>query len=77
MSFGLRTALAAFQYKSRFDWTWADDMAIYMNDILIATEMLEYHLEIVKQVFKILSENHLKLRIIIGVSTNIISYKRK
>jgi len=52
-------------------------MAICMNDILIATEMLEYHLEIVKQVFKILSENHLKLRIIIGVSTNIISYKRK
>ena len=38
-------------------------MTIYMDDILIATQTIEHHLEILERVLKTLSENLLELRI--------------
>lgn len=66
MSFGLHTAPAAFQRYINLaltEFIRTGDMAIYMDDILVATETLEHHLEVLKRVFKTLSENHLELRI--------------
>jgi len=66
MPFGLRTAPATFQRYINLilaEFTKAGDMAIYMDDILVATETIEHHLETLGRVFRTLSENLLELRI--------------
>lgn len=65
MPFGLRTAPPKFQryINQIFDeFVRAGDMSIY-DDIMIATETVSRHLEILEQVFRTLSENLLELRI--------------
>ncbi|XP_015432072.1 PREDICTED: uncharacterized protein LOC107188311 [Dufourea novaeangliae] len=66
MPFGLRTEPATFQRYINLiltEFTRAGDMAIYMDDILIATQTIDHHLEILERVFKTISENLLELRI--------------
>lgn len=65
MPFGLHTAPATFQryiHRILAEFT-RGDMAIYMEDILVATDTIERHLEVLERVFKVLSENVLELRI--------------
>lgn len=55
MPFGLRTAPATFQRYINLiltEFTRSGDMVIYMDDILIITETIEYHLEVLERVFK-------------------------
>lgn len=65
MPFGLKTAPSTFQ---RFinnvfsDLIKTGDVLVYMDDILVATETIEYHLEILQQVFKLMVDNILSLR---------------
>lgn len=52
MPFGLRTAPATFQRYINLvliEFTRAGDIAIYMDDILVATETIERHLEILER----------------------------
>lgn len=66
MPFRLRTAPATFQrYVNRIftEFARAGDMAIYMDDILMAIQTIEHHLKILERVFKTLPENLLELRL--------------
>lgn len=66
MPFGLKTAPSTFQ---RFinnvfaDLIKTGDVLVYMDDILVATETIEHHLTILQQVFKLMIDNILSLRI--------------
>jgi len=66
MPFGLKSAPGRFQ---RFvnevlnELIRAGDVIVYIDDFLIATKSLEYHLIVLKKVFKLLVENKLNLRI--------------
>lgn len=66
MSFGLKNASARFQ---RFvnevlnKLVKSKDIVAYMDDFLIATVTIEKHLEILEQVFSLLTQNLLELRL--------------
>lgn len=66
MPFGLKTAPAKFQ---RFVNTVLEellrsgDVVVYLDDILITSETIEKHLDILKKVFRLLVDNKLELRL--------------
>lgn len=66
MPFGLKVGPAKFQrfiqkvFKELIE---KGDIVIYLDDILVVSESLEYHFQILKLVFKLLTRNHLQLRI--------------
>lgn len=65
MPFGLRNAPSVFQrFVNRIfsDMVRSDKIIIYLDDIMIATENIEDHLRIIKEVFERLVENNLELR---------------
>ena len=63
--FGLKTAPSKFQ---RFinqvlsEVIRSGDVVVYLDDILIATETLDHHFEVLETVFSLLVENNLELR---------------
>ena len=66
MPFGLTNAPRVFQryLNSIFDQLIRDSkILLYLDDILIATENVEEHLDILKEVFQIAYVNHLKFRL--------------
>ncbi|XP_046144395.1 uncharacterized protein K02A2.6-like [Osmia bicornis bicornis] len=66
MPFGLKGAPLKFQryvtkiFKDLID---TGDVSVYLDDFLIATTTIEYHLKILKKVFLLLVENRLQLRL--------------
>lgn len=66
MPFGLKVGPSKFQ---RFvadvfeELIEAGDIAIYLDDILVVSETMEYHLEILKRVFQLLVRNRMELRL--------------
>lgn len=66
MPFGLKVGPSRFQ---RFisdvfkDLIEAGDVAIYLDDILVVSETLEYHLKIIKRIFQLLVMNKMELRL--------------
>jgi len=66
MPFGLKVGPSRFQ---RFisdvfkKLTETGDVAIYLDDILVVSETLEHHLEILKRVFQLLVRNKIELRL--------------
>lgn len=66
MPFGLKNAPARFQrYINEIfsDLIKEGNIVVYMDDFLVATETVEQHLEVLRQVYKILVENLLQLRL--------------
>lgn len=66
MPFGLRNAPSVFQrfinniFRPLID---ANKILIYMDDILVATSTIEEHLKILAEVFKVIRENSLQLKL--------------
>ena len=66
MPFGLKNAPARFQrYVNEIlrELIEAGDVVAYMDDFLVATDTIERHLDVLKMVFRSLSENLLQLRL--------------
>jgi Reverse transcriptase (RNA-dependent DNA polymerase). len=66
MPFGLKTAPSKFQ---RFvnevlsELIRSGDIAVYLDDFLVATHTVEHHLQVLKRVFQLLVANKMELRI--------------
>lgn len=66
MPFGLKSAPLMFQryvtkiFKEQID---AGEISVYLDNFLIATETIEYHLAILEKTFKLLVANCLELRL--------------
>ncbi|XP_076660892.1 uncharacterized protein LOC143364412 [Halictus rubicundus] len=66
MPFGLKTAPSRFQ---RFvndvfsELIRSGDVVVYMDDILIATQTIEHHLQILNRVFTLLVDNKMEMRL--------------
>jgi len=66
MPFGLKNMPARFQrfvIEILHDLIRNGDIVAYMDDFLVATEILENHLEMLDRVFSLLVENKLELRL--------------
>ncbi|XP_018392678.1 PREDICTED: uncharacterized protein LOC108771809 [Cyphomyrmex costatus] len=65
MPFGLKTASSTVQ---RFinqvlcDFIRAGDIVVYMDDVLVATTILEYHLQVLERLFRVMVDNVLEIR---------------
>ncbi|UYV69438.1 K02A2.6-like, partial [Cordylochernes scorpioides] len=58
LAFGIKTASEIFQKTMESFFSGINDVYIYFDDILIASEGLESHLDILKRTLKILKENN-------------------
>ena len=66
MPFGLKNGPSVFQRfvnKIFEDMVKADEIVIYLEDIMIATETIEKHFEILDKILTRLVENNLELRL--------------
>ncbi|XP_036148576.1 uncharacterized protein LOC114254896 [Monomorium pharaonis] len=66
MPFGLKPAPQIFQkhiYKSFKKLIESGDVGVYMDDVIVATVTIEDHIKVLSQVFEILNENNLVLRL--------------
>lgn len=66
MPFGLKNAPARFQrYVNEVlsDLIKEGNVVVYMDDFLIATDTLDKHFEVLNQIFRVLTQNHLELRL--------------
>lgn len=66
MPFGLKNAPARFQRyinEVMSELIKEGNVVVYMDDFLVATDTLEKHFEVLNQVYKILTENLLQLRL--------------
>lgn len=66
MPFSLKIGPARFQhfiYEVFKELIEKDDVAVYLDDILVVSETLEHHFIILKQVFQLLVRNRMELRL--------------
>lgn len=66
MPFGLKTAPSKFQRfvnKVLSELIRSGDIAVYLDDFLVATHTVEHHLQVLRRVFQLLVANKMELRI--------------
>lgn len=66
MPFGLKVGPSTFQrfiYETFKNLVEKGDVSIYLDDILILSETLEHHFQLLKQVFRLLVKNKMSLRL--------------